>query len=66
MSADIAARPESDRSVSECQPLVPQKCLLAPIRRSACHDKPSDAMMFHFLDGTYELFRHYYGRRRFD
>src|SRR5207253_3743318 len=26
----------------------------------------SDAMMVHFLDGTYELFRHYYGRRRFD
>jgi 5'-3' exonuclease len=23
-------------------------------------------MMVHFLDGTYELFRHYYGRRRFD
>jgi hypothetical protein len=22
--------------------------------------------MVHFLDGTYELFRHYYGRRRFD
>src|SRR5215210_1650891 len=28
--------------------------------------RPSDAMMVHFLDGTYELFRHYYGRRRFD
>jgi 5'-3' exonuclease len=25
-----------------------------------------DAMMVHLLDGTYELFRHYYGRRRFD
>jgi len=23
-------------------------------------------MMVHLLDGTYELFRHYYGRRRFD
>lgn len=23
-------------------------------------------MMVHFLDGTYELFRHYYGRRRFE
>ncbi len=23
-------------------------------------------MMVHFLDGTYELFRHYYGRRHFD
>jgi 5'-3' exonuclease len=23
-------------------------------------------MMIHFLDGTYELFRHYYGRRRFE
>jgi len=23
-------------------------------------------MMVHFLDGTYELFRHYYGRRRLD
>ena len=23
-------------------------------------------MMGHFLDGTYELFRHYYGRRRFE
>ena len=23
-------------------------------------------MMIHLLDGTYELFRHYYGRRRFD
>src|SRR5207253_4325748 len=34
--------------------------------RSACDDEPSDAMMVHFLDGTYELFRHYYGRRRFD
>src|SRR5215210_7463227 len=28
--------------------------------------RPSDAMMVHFLDGTYELFRHYYGRRRFE
>jgi 5'-3' exonuclease len=32
----------------------------------ACHDEPGDAMMIHFLDGTYELFRHYYGRRRFE
>src|SRR5215213_11308078 len=24
------------------------------------------AVMIHLLDGTYELFRHYYGRRRFD
>jgi hypothetical protein len=23
-------------------------------------------MMIHLLDGTYELFRHYYGRRRFE
>jgi len=23
-------------------------------------------MMVHFIDGTYELFRHYYGRRRFE
>jgi hypothetical protein len=23
-------------------------------------------MMVHLLDGTYELFRHYYGRRRFE
>src|SRR3954449_11023449 len=34
--------------------------------RPACHDEPTDAMMVHLLDGTYELFRHYYGRRRFD
>jgi hypothetical protein len=23
-------------------------------------------MMVHLIDGTYELFRHYYGRRRFE
>lgn len=23
-------------------------------------------MMVHLLDGTYELFRHFYGRRRFN
>ena len=30
------------------------------------HATPSDALIVHLIDGTYELFRHFYGLRRFN
>src|SRR5688500_1034653 len=29
-------------------------------------EPPGTAMIVHFIDGTYELFRHFYGQRRFN
>src|SRR6266516_176318 len=31
---------------------------------SACHKRASTTMIVHLIDGTYELFRHFYGIRR--
>ena len=29
-------------------------------------DQATDAVVVHLIDGTYELFRHFYGQRRFN
>jgi len=36
------------------------------LRSASSNDTPSDGVVVHLIDGTYELFRHFYGLRRFN
>jgi len=36
------------------------------LRPPPSNDTPSDGVVVHMIDGTYELFRHFYGLRRFN
>jgi 5'-3' exonuclease len=36
------------------------------LRSPSSNDTPSDGVVVHLIDGTYELFRHFYGLRRFN
>ena len=36
------------------------------LRPASSNDTPSDGVVVHLIDGTYELFRHFYGLRRFN
>src|ERR1700722_11019417 len=55
----VRKRAEKGRSSFRKMSCVPFRPTKSPSSRGFLHD-----MMIHVIDGTYELFRHYYGLRR--